>query len=59
MGKVCTAQKGEGVREGEREKSAKGAHSPIPAPIPLPTNPYPLSTPARQATEIYTFLKIP
>ena len=41
MGKVCTAQKGEGVREGEREKSAKGARSPIPAPIPLPTNPLP------------------
>ena len=42
MGKVCTAQKGEGVGEGEREKSAKGTRSPHPPPpLPLPTNPLP------------------
>ena len=44
MGKVCTAQKGEGVGEGEREKSAKGTRSPPtppPPPLPLPTNPLP------------------
>ena len=59
MGKVCTAQKGEGVGEGERENSAKGTRSPHPPPFPFPPIPYPLSTPATQATEIYTFLKIP
>ena len=53
MGKVCTAQKGEWVGEGEREKSAKGTRSPHPPPFPFPSIPYPLSTPAKISPAMY------